>query len=95
MPYSEQNKHLRPLGTPFLCNFPTSEQNGIGKLNDRSIELRSLGWERMAEGEEMLVVQRDVHDAIFTAAFLARGFDEIEAAAAVEMAALASQHGVR
>ena len=49
----------------------------------------------MAEGDEMLVVPRDVHDAIFTAAFLARGFDESEAAAAVEMAALATQHGVR
>jgi hypothetical protein len=49
----------------------------------------------MAEGEEMLVVPREVHDAIFTAAFLARGFDESEASAATAMAALATQHGIR
>ena len=43
----------------------------------------------------MFVVPRQVHDELFIKAFKARGFTDDEALAAVNMAALATEHGVR
>eukprot|EP00038_Savillea_parva_P031460 m.86803 g.86803 ORF g.86803 m.86803 type:complete len:370 (-) comp9679_c1_seq1:186-1295(-) len=49
----------------------------------------------MSGSDDMFVVPRQVHDALFIKAFKARGFTDDEALAAVNMAALATEHGVR
>lgn len=45
--------------------------------------------------ETFYIVREEDHNALVTAAYLARGFDEEEAAAAARFAAYATRHGVR